>query len=633
MTKELVRDVPFVIGTASGSQFRIRHPSVAERHAVLRWDGVQTKIAAESDWHRVRVNGNIELYSVRLKDGDSLRIGDFEFLFHDPAGEEKAAGPNPTAVSFHGAATDEVALSGGLTIGAGAEADVRLDDAALLPVHAVIEQGSEGFTVADKGGPGLLLNGRLFDRQLLFIGDRLDVGARHHFVFDGRMLHLRPHGAGCGLTAQRVSVAAGERVLLIDAGLSVRPGEFVGVIGASGSGKTTLLRALAGPVRGMKGSVFLNRTNRGEIEQAGRWIGCVPREAIVHAELTGRQSLKWTASLRLPDTTPAMEIAKLIGHLAERLGISEHLDTPARDLSAHQLKRLCIAVELTGLPPLLLLDDPAAGFDADEEEKLLRLLRELTDTGCTILCTTHSTAGVPLMDGIEVLASGGNEAGTTIFRGRPSALSAHFGVEDLPGLYGKIGERLPSEWRRIFEQQSGQSAAAPQFSAETVLPPPRPRLRGSAAFSTLLRRQLALLASAPAKLLPMLAAPVIISLVIVFAVSAERTHGVTRMVLACAAVFMLACWNAASDTVREHPIASRERAAGVPLEAWLGAKLTWHWGVSLIQQALLFCVLKSAGTKGAALPQFLLLGGAGLLATLAAIAAATLFMRRRERRG
>ncbi len=632
MTKELVRDVPFVIGSAGGSQFRIRHPSVAERHATLRWDGVQTKIAADSDWHRVRVNGTIELYSVKLKDGDTLRIGDFEFLFHDPAGEEKAGGPNPSTVKFRGAATDEVPLSHGLTIGAGTEADVRLDDDALLPIHAAIEQGSEGFAVVDKGGPGLLVNGRLFERHLLLIGDRLDVGSRHGFVFDGLALHLRPHGTGCGLTAQRVTVSAGERILLSDAGFAAKPGEFVGIIGAAGSGKTTLLHALAEPLRGMKGAVFLNRTNRGDVEQSGRWIGCVPREATVHMELTGRQSLRFAASLRLPATTPALEIAKLTGHLAERLGIADQLDKRARELSASQLRRLCIAAELIGLPPVLLLDDPAEGLDAGEERDLLRLLRELTDTGCTVVCTSRSTAGIPLLDSIEVLASGDGEPGTTVFRGRPSKLGTHFGVEDLSGLHSKIGERPPSEWRKEFEHQRGQSAAAPQFSAETVHPPTRPKLIGGPAFSTLLRRQSALLAAAPARLLSVFTPPLAAGLAISFAVPRGHSHDMNRMLLACAAALAMAAWNAAADTAREWHITRRERAAGVPFGAWLGAKSVWLLSAALIQAALLAGTMRVAGSFAFTALQILALGGAGIFGTAAGTAAAALHMQRPKRR-
>lgn len=624
MTKALVRDEPFVIGSGSDSQFRVPHPSLAARHAVLRWDGRQTQVAAVSDWHRVRVNGTIQLYSAKLRDNDVLRIGDFEFVFHDPEGKVDAASPVPLTVGFRGAAVVEVPLSQGLTFGNGTEADVKLEDGGLLPIHALIEQGGDGFTVVDKGGSGLLANGRFFDRRLLFIGDRLDVGERHAFVFDGCALRLIPDGAACGITAQRLTVSAGGHVILSDAGFSARAGEFVGIIGPSGSGKTTLLRALAGLAPGVTGTVLLNRTDRTEIENPERWFGYVPREATVHLALTVRQSLRYAAALRLPARTPAMEIGKLIGHLAEQLAITEAMGTRARDLSRSQLKRLCIAVELLSHPPLLLLDEPAFGFDPGEEMQMMRLLRELTDAGCTVVCSTHSMENLQLMDSVEVLAAGkqNGEPGTTVFRGKPRALCAHFGVDTPSGIYQKLGEKMPSEWRKAFDQASGQSASAPKPSSEAVQPPASPRLRRRIALLPLLQRRWKLLCNAPGNLLMLLGQPLILGLLIVVAIVGGKEQSATRMFLACVAAFWMACGNAVAELVSERNIFERERYAGVGIAAYLGSKFAWLYGVAIFQTALLFAVLRFTGTHGDAAWQFVALTGTSLAATATGLAAA-----------
>ena len=630
MTKALVRDEPFVIGSGSGSQFRVPHPSLAARHAVLRWDGRQTQVAAVSDWHRVRVNGTIQLYSTKLRDNDVLRIGDFEFVFHDPMGKEDAPSPGPIAVSFRGSAVAEVPLSHGLTFGSGAKADVKLEDEALLPIHALIEQGGEGFTVVDKGGSGLLANGRFFDRRLLFIGDRLDIGERHAFVFDGCSLRLIPDGAACGMTAQRLTVSAGRHVILSDAGFSARAGEFVGIIGPDGSGKTTLLRALAGLAPGATGTVFLNRTNRNEIENPERYFGYVPRETVVHPGFTGRQTLRDAAALRLPARTPALEIEKLIRRLAEQLGMGEALDTHVRDLSKSQLKRLSIATELLSHPPLLLLDEPTSDLDPGEEMQMMRHLRELTDTGCTVVCTTHAMEHLKLMDSVEVLVAArqNGEPGATVFRGRPSALCDHFGVDALSDIYQRLPEKMPSEWRKTFDQASGQSAAAPKPSGMAVPPPERPRLRRRSALPILLLRRWKLLCSAPGALLALAGLPLAAGLLIVAAVAAEKEQGATRMLLACAAAFLMACRNAATEIVRERQIFERERYAGVRTAAYFGAKLVWLWSVSIFQQGLLFAVLRLAGPRGDAIPQFVALTGTSLIATVAGLGAAMCLRRK-----
>jgi ABC-type multidrug transport system fused ATPase/permease subunit len=149
-------------------------------------------------------------------------------------------------VQFQGKRVPEVPAADGLSFGSSAEADVRLDDPSLLPVHACLARDADGFAVVDKGGAGLLANGRFFDRHRLLIGDRLDFGEQYAFTFDGFALRRIPREAGCALTAQHVAVRSRQRVILGDAGFAARAGEFAGIIGPSGAGKSTLLRILAG---------------------------------------------------------------------------------------------------------------------------------------------------------------------------------------------------------------------------------------------------------------------------------------------------------------------------------------------------------------------------------------------------
>ena len=617
MSKTLVRDEPFVIGSDRASQFRVPHPSVAPRHAVLRWDGRQTKVEDVSQGYRLRVNGVIKFYATQLKNDDVLRIGDFEFVFHTPESEDVILSPHPLAVQLRGTAVVNVPLSHGLTFGNGAEADVKLDDEALLPIHAVMEQSANGFTVVDKGGAGLLANGRHFDRRLLFIGDRLDVGERHAFVFDGCELRLVPNGTACGITAQRLTVSTGGQVILSDAGFSARAGDFVGIIGPGGSGKTTLLRVMAGIASGAKGTVLLNRTETTGIEHPEEYFGYVPRETIVHSGLTGGQVLHYAAALRLPGRTPAMEIDKLIGGLAAQFGISDVIDTRTDELSRGQHARLNIAVELLNRPPLLLLDEPACGLDPGEEMHIMRLLRELTDSGCTVVCTTRSMENLHLMDSVEVLASAkqDGEPGTTVFRGKPSALCAQFDVDAPSGIYQRLTEKKPSEWRKVFERASGQSAGSPKVSGEAVQPPASPGLRRRLALPTLLRRRCALLLGSPARLLPLLILPLVIGFLIAVATAGEKDPSATRLFLACVTAFWLACGNAAAEIVGERSIFDRERYAGARIGAYLGSKFVWLWGVSIVQLGLLFTVLRLGGTQGDAVWQFIALGSTALAAT------------------
>lgn len=618
LTKALAPGKSFVIGSARSAEFRIPHPSLAPRHVVLTWDGTETQADAAGGGASFQVNGIAQAAAV-LQNGDVLRVGDFEFFFRVP---ESAPAPPPAdtalTVPLRGGPAEEVPLTEGLTFGSGPDADVRLDDASLLPVHASLERIADGFVMVDKGGSGLLANGRFFDRHPLLIGDRLDFGEQHAFAFDGFALRRIPRDVGCALTAQHVTAQARRRAILGDAGFSARAGEFVGIIGPSGAGKSTLLRILAGLRFPVAGTVHLNHAELTTLPETHSYFGYVPQEEIVHLELTGRQALRYAAALRLPMRTPQQEIEKLIENLAARLGLAEHLDTVSRELSGGQLKRLSVAVELLSLPPVLLLDEPTSGLDPESESQLMQQLRELTATGCTVVCTTHLMENIHLMDSVEVVAAAPKqgEPGTSIFRGKPSAAREHFDVDDFTGIYERLREKLPSQWRELFQGRTRQDAGAPSLPPEPVAPPPRPKHRRRAALPVLLRRQWDLLRSDAKNLALFLGQPLLIGLLLAIAAAGEKDQSATKLFLACIATFWMACGNAASELVRERAIFERERFAGLKVRSYLGAKFAWLWLISLLQAVLLLAVIKvCGGVRGSLVWQFLALAGTSLAAT------------------
>ncbi|MFZ4764032.1 MAG: ATP-binding cassette domain-containing protein [Roseimicrobium sp.] len=616
LTKELVLGVPFAIGASRSADFRIPHPTVARRHVTLQWDGQQTVMTDESGGLGVTLNG-APATSGSLRDGDVLRVGHFEFLYHAP----KATHPAPVTsltVLFRGNQVEEFPLQAGMALGCGEQADVRLHDPTLLPVHAWIQQTGNGFEVVDAGGAGLLANGKFFERHALLIGDRLDVGEHHAFAFDGWGLRRIPRESGCSVTAQNLEVVARGRTILSNAGFAAKAGDFVGIIGPSGAGKSTLLRALVGMRTPQAGTVSLNHAMVESLPDAQRCFGFVPQDEIVHLELTARQALRYTAALRMPARTPKNEIEKLINRIAAQLGLTERLDTPSRNLSGGQLKRLSVAVELLSLPQVLLLDEPTSGLDPEAERQLMRQLRELTATGCTVICTTHLMENLHLMDSVEVIAASPerSEAGTTVFRGKPSAMRAHFETEDFTGIYQRLREHAPSQWRALFEQRTGQSASTPQAPAEPATPPTRPKLKRRAATPILLQRQRDLLCSDLKNVWLLLGQPLLIGLLLALAAAGEKDQSATKIFLACIASFWMACGNAAPEFVRERAIFERERFAGLGIGAYLSAKFLWLWGVSLAQGLLLLGVLKLVGgLSGDGAWQCLALGGVSLAAT------------------
>jgi len=231
---------------------------------------------------------------------------------------------------------------------------------------------------------------------------------------------------GVRVDATGLTRAAGATTLLRDVSLSVRPGELVAIAGGSGAGKTTLLEALAGVAPADSGTVTFGGVDVYREPAAFRTqLGYVPQDDIIHAELPLARTLTYAAMLRLPRGTPRADIDAAVAAALARLGLTERAGVRVDALSGGQRKRASIAVELLTGPRVFFLDEPTSGLDPATGAELVALLRDLADSGTTVVFTTHATADLAACDRVVFLAGGGRlaYAGTL-----PGAL-AHFGVE------------------------------------------------------------------------------------------------------------------------------------------------------------------------------------------------------------
>lgn len=168
--------------------------------------------------------------------------------------------------------------------------------------------------------------------------------------------------------------------------LTLRAGDFVGVVGPSGAGKTTLLRLALGTLR----------PTAGRVERArGLRVGYVPQLETVSWSfpVTVAECVLMVRSDRwLPWVTRAERRA--VTEVLDRLGIAHLADRHIRELSGGQQQRMFLARALLRDPQLLLLDEPTSGIDVATRHEMLHLLGHLHDDGMTILLTTHDLNGV-----------------------------------------------------------------------------------------------------------------------------------------------------------------------------------------------------------------------------------------------
>jgi len=179
----------------------------------------------------------------------------------------------------------------------------------------------------------------------------------------------------------------GRRLVLDEIDLEVAAGESIVLTGANGAGKTTLLRAMASLIRPSSGEVlwFGEKTN-GRHERR-RLIGMVAHENRLYPHLTLRENLVFAA--RMCDVAHPRSRAE---SLLETVGLLLHGDRMPPVLSKGMRQRLSLARALIHDPPILLLDEPFEGLDADADCWLTGLLQELRQQGRTLCFALHDEA-------------------------------------------------------------------------------------------------------------------------------------------------------------------------------------------------------------------------------------------------
>eukprot|EP00250_Pteridium_aquilinum_P008328 c17855_g2_i1 orf=2-2017(-) len=211
-----------------------------------------------------------------------------------------------------------------------------------------------------------------------------------------------------------VTNARGEMHAVLD-NLSgyAEPGYMMAIMGPSGSGKSTLLDALAGRLAknaNVTGEVLLNGRHRKLSYGA---VAFVTQEDTLIGTLTVRETIRYSAHLRLPDKMPREEKETIAESTILEMGLQDCADTPVgnwhlRGLSGGEKRRVSIALEILMRPRLLFLDEPTSGLDSASAFFVMQTLRSLSRDGRTVLFSIHqpSSEVFSLFDNLFLLSSG-----------------------------------------------------------------------------------------------------------------------------------------------------------------------------------------------------------------------------------
>jgi len=667
--RDAVADIPILAGAAT----------ISRRHAmIIRQDDGSFAIVDLDSFNGTLVNNQRIKQLTALHNGDGIQLAPggpiLRFIGGDsPQGELRAATPDlPSSQASKAAPAtrpgeDEIGFrtivsrtpaehvatpaDGGssrlvlerkfhvgqvLTVGSSPDNDIQLDGLLISNTHARLYNTPLGVLIEDtRSSNGLFVNGgRIRGRYLLQSDDVVQIGP---FVLQGdKVKGITVFDTRSRTRIDAIAVtetvsggrARPARKLLDEVSLAIEPNEFVGVLGPSGAGKSVLFKALNGMRRTTSGRILINNLDLYQhIDSLKQSIGYVPQDDIIHRELTVYRTIYYVARLRLSRDIGTHELDQIINEVIDVTGLSDRRDVRVSQLSGGQRKRVSIAVELLTKPSIIFLDEPTSGLDPAAEERIMKLFRQIAESGHTVVLTTHAMENVRLFDRIALLLRG-----RLIFYGTPDEALKFVGASSFIDLYNKLEssfeakvsalEQLPAkatnrqqrayeqarekiadeaaeEWRDRFVATEAyrRNIQEPLSHVQDEMESPPQKRRGRGMFDTLrqcltlVRRYAEVLASDKWNLTILLGQAPVIGMLIFLVVGKNDPRDFPFFILALVSIWFGTAV-AARELVKERPIFERERMINLRLVPYVVSKLFLLSFIVALQTTLLFGTVK-----------------------------------------
>ncbi len=624
---------PVRIGRSKDNDVVIPLETVSSRHAQLTIENGKFWLEDLNSTNGTFVGSTANrIQKAEVRISDVVYFGTAAMLVSDLTGEADGGAERRQAARDDGRPqrSSSMKLKGDIIIvGRDAGCDVPVSDPTVSRRHARITRRAGRITVTDlNSSNGTFVNGlRITGEVEVRPGDTIALGSYTFRITDAAVVEQEDFRGDVTIEARDVAVDAGAKRLIEGISFTIRPGEVVGLMGPSGSGKTTLMSAANGYQQPTTGYVLFNGLDLYTSYDQFRLQMCyVPQDDIMHAELTVYQALQYTARLRLPSDSTDADIDARIKDVVARLGLegTENVLIGSPDqkgISGGQRKRVNIAMELLTDPSVLFLDEPTSGLSSQDALKVMKVIRELANSGKTILLTIHqpSSKVFRMMDHLIVLAKdqGGASPGRLAYFGPAFPDSIQFfspGSEGEDLVPEAVLEGLDNATAEAWVNQYKASPHHQRFVIERA-GKGSPAGHGRKSFRrgnwlrqtmTLTFRMFRLKTANKRGFLTFFVQPLVVAAVLLLVFSDTlgqdvssyargfadygRRVGMVEFFMVVAALWF-GCNNAARELVAERAIYRRERMVNLRIDSYLSSKFAVFGTVCALQCALLLVIV------------------------------------------
>lgn len=184
------------------------------------------------------------------------------------------------------------------------------------------------------------------------------------------------------------------KVILADVNFNAGEGEFIYLIGRVGPGKSSLLKTMYFELDldEAEKAVVLNHDikslKRKHVPALRRQMGIIFQDFQLLADRTVRRNLEFV--LKATGWKKKDEIEARVKEVLAEVGMEEKIDQMPHELSGGEQQRVAIARAILNKPKVIIADEPTGNLDPETAEKIIQLLRNISQTGTSVVMSTHN---------------------------------------------------------------------------------------------------------------------------------------------------------------------------------------------------------------------------------------------------